>query len=213
MSDTLEVSNDGQFVGTNMAKKSYQARVREQREQDILATAARLIHEQGFTNLNMDVLADEVGISKSTLYQHFNSKEDMVRRVLLKGFDELDAHLTQPEDDPLNQLEALIRYVLTQGYAPDGFATTLVHTEIMNLFQTHDEIRAHMGASYQRINQIIDAGKAQGQIRAELSNAAIVSSMFALISTMDSPRVLNDDQDTAQLVDDIVSIWLRGIRA
>ena len=59
-----------------MTKLSYKERSRLRREQDILRTAARMIRDNGYANLNMDDLADEVGISKPTLYQHFKGKDD-----------------------------------------------------------------------------------------------------------------------------------------
>ena len=44
----------------------------QNRERDIVLTAARIIHTDGFSRLNVDDLAKKVGISKSTLYQHFD---------------------------------------------------------------------------------------------------------------------------------------------
>ena len=39
----------------------------QNRERDIVLTAARIIHTDGFSRLNVDDLAKKVGISKSTL--------------------------------------------------------------------------------------------------------------------------------------------------
>ena len=53
-----------------MKKHSYKEIERQRREEDILHVAERLLLERGYGNLNMDELADAVGISKPTLYQH-----------------------------------------------------------------------------------------------------------------------------------------------
>ena len=45
--------------------------------QAILVTAARLASTQGLARLSIGELADEVGMSKSGLYAHFDSKEDL----------------------------------------------------------------------------------------------------------------------------------------
>lgn len=194
-----------------MAKKSYQERVRERREQDILKTASRLIHQQGYSNFSMDGLADAVGISKSTLYQHFNSKEDMVLQVLLKGFTLLETHMDASEGDPLTRLEALLRHLLTTAYAPDGFATTLVKDEIMALFQHHEVVGQHMGQSYARLNEWVNLGKAQGQIRDDLANSIIISTMFSMIHVLDAPQNFGEDLSAEAIVEQAVSLWRRGI--
>lgn len=49
-----------------------------QRSRDaILGTAARLVTVEGITGLSIGRLADAVGMSKSGLYAHFGSKEDL----------------------------------------------------------------------------------------------------------------------------------------
>jgi len=49
----------------------------ERTRRDILATAARLATVEGIRHLSIARLADEVGISKSGLYAHFGSKEEL----------------------------------------------------------------------------------------------------------------------------------------
>jgi AcrR family transcriptional regulator len=49
----------------------------ERTRRDILATAARLATVEGIRHLSIARLADEVGMSKSGLYAHFGSKEEL----------------------------------------------------------------------------------------------------------------------------------------
>jgi AcrR family transcriptional regulator len=49
----------------------------ERTRREILATAARLATVEGIRHLSIARLADEVGISKSGLYAHFGSKEEL----------------------------------------------------------------------------------------------------------------------------------------
>jgi AcrR family transcriptional regulator len=195
-----------------MAKKSYQERVRERREQDILRAASHLIHQHGYSNFSMDGLADEVGISKSTLYQHFNSKEDMVRRVVLKGFMRMQDYMDDADGEPIDCLESLMRYLLQSAHAPDGFATTLVRDEVMALFRHHPEIRQQTQKAYTHLNQWIDSARQQGQIRDDLANAVVVSTMFGMISVLDTPAsILDDPLSSDAIIDQAVSIWRQGV--
>ncbi len=49
-----------------------------QREELILDTAQKILHEHGYAHLTMDKLAEAVEYSKGTLYNHFSSKEDLL---------------------------------------------------------------------------------------------------------------------------------------
>ena len=57
-----------------------------------MATASRI----GFDGLSIGRLAREVGLSKSGLYAHFGSKEDLQRSVLSAGVDQFVATVIAP---------------------------------------------------------------------------------------------------------------------
>ena len=48
----------------------------------IINTAARLFYRQGYTNTGINQIIEEAGIAKSTLYQHFRSKEELLLSYL-----------------------------------------------------------------------------------------------------------------------------------
>ena len=50
----------------------------QQREQLILDSAQRMLHEVGYAQLTMERIAEAVEYSKGTIYNHFSSKEDLV---------------------------------------------------------------------------------------------------------------------------------------
>src|SRR5215211_5667849 len=50
---------------------------RSQRREDILARATELFARDGYADLDLQVLADSLGIGKGTLYRHFGSKQDL----------------------------------------------------------------------------------------------------------------------------------------
>ncbi len=60
--------------------------------EDILAAASDLMMRKGVKETSLKDIANEVGISKGTLYYHFSSKDDMI-------FEIADKHLTQVTDD------------------------------------------------------------------------------------------------------------------
>ncbi len=61
-----------------------QQEIRE-REQAILDLAQTMLLEQGDQGLSMDRIADEAGVSKGTVYQHFASKEDLLAALAVRS--------------------------------------------------------------------------------------------------------------------------------
>ena len=61
-----------------------QLEIRE-REQSILDLAQKMLLERGNLGLTMDRIADEAGVSKGTVYQHFASKEDLLAALAVRS--------------------------------------------------------------------------------------------------------------------------------
>src|SRR5881394_870840 len=104
-----------------MTKRSYKELEKQRREEEILDSAERLLLERGYTNLNMDELAEAVGISKPTLYQHFKSKDDLLARVIQQAFDIVHQRLEMSAPCPaIERLELVMRSLLESHHAPDS---------------------------------------------------------------------------------------------
>ncbi|GAA6130405.1 TetR/AcrR family transcriptional regulator [Halopseudomonas sabulinigri] len=90
-----------------MQKESRKVREFRRREQEILDSALRLFLEQGEDSVTVEMIADEVGIGKGTIYKHFKSKAEIYLRLMLDYERDL-AELLHSKDIERNQ-EALSR--------------------------------------------------------------------------------------------------------
>lgn len=90
------------------------------RKKEIINACIRLINEKGLDLSSMQDIANKVGISKSTLYFYFDSKESLYREVFLhchrmdcqacnEGIDELDHAL----DKLCKRFENIINYAIS----------------------------------------------------------------------------------------------------
>jgi len=59
-----------------------------EREKQILSVARKLFDEVGYLGLTMDRIAEQVGWSKPTVYQHFSSKEEVMMGLALENIRE-----------------------------------------------------------------------------------------------------------------------------
>ena len=75
----------------------------------ILDTASRVFYEKGTLAVGVNELAAEAGVSKVTLYRHFDSKEALVAAFLRRRSDRVSAWLREVSDglEPRDRVLAL----------------------------------------------------------------------------------------------------------
>ncbi len=85
------------------------------RHEEILDAAARLFAEHGYSETDTQLLADQLGVGKGTLYRYFPSKRELflaaADRVMNRLREHLDAGI-QGIDDPLDRIATAMRAYL-----------------------------------------------------------------------------------------------------
>ena len=81
----------------------------------ILNAAARLATVEGLDGISIGRLADHIGMSKSGLYAHFGSKEELQLATIDKAQEIFQAEVVEPSmtEDPIAMMEALGRNFLS----------------------------------------------------------------------------------------------------
>jgi AcrR family transcriptional regulator len=65
----------------------YRVKQLQMREEAILDAAHVLLGKYGYDAMTMDDVASEVGIAKASLYKHFESKEKLAAKTMVRLFD------------------------------------------------------------------------------------------------------------------------------
>jgi AcrR family transcriptional regulator len=63
----------------------------EQTRAQIVDTAQRLFAELGYDATSLQMIADELGLTKAAVYYHFNAKSDLLHAILLPGIERIEA--------------------------------------------------------------------------------------------------------------------------
>ncbi|WP_335971122.1 MULTISPECIES: TetR/AcrR family transcriptional regulator [Streptomycetaceae] len=67
----------------------------EQTRQQILDTAQRLFSELGYSATSLQMIADELGLTKAAVYYHFRAKHDILHAAMQPGMERLKALLDE----------------------------------------------------------------------------------------------------------------------
>ena len=157
--------------------------------QRIVGAARRHFFAHGFRSVTMDDLAEELGMSKKTLYTSFPGKEALVRSVLLDKFRsvEMDLHriaFAASTDvlDSLHQLLACVQRHAEEIQPPFVRDMRREAPEMFQLIQSRrrDVIQRHFG-------QIFDEGRSAGIFRRDISTRLMIEILLGATEAIMNP--------------------------
>ncbi len=110
-----------------------------QMRNDILNKATDLFLNYGFKSVTMDDLAQEMGISKKTIYSHFENKTKLVEEATMNLFWEISNgidHIIALKKNPIEELYEIKKFVMVR--LKDEKASTLYQLQkyYPRLFET-----------------------------------------------------------------------------
>ena len=104
----------------NMAPRTLPAKRESSAEtpdvrQRILDTASTLFYERGVRAVGVDLVVDESGVAKTSLYRHFRTKDDLIVAFLeredVEFWGQWDAVAARHAGDPAGEIEAHMRWI------------------------------------------------------------------------------------------------------
>lgn len=155
-----------------------------ERKAQITQATLRLAAEHGLHGVSMSRIAAAVGISNAALYRHFNSRDD----ILIAAYDLLDERVHRW----IESCEAPTAMQRLRGLCESHASLFSVDVEGFNapMFQfivwiPRDRVREHVDICHRAVLdafvEILEQGKAQGVVRADLDSELAVSELYAWI--------------------------------
>ncbi|MDF2841211.1 MAG: regulatory protein TetR [Clostridia bacterium] len=160
-----------------------------EKKERIIDTAEKLFLQKDFESTSMDEIAKESHLTKRTVYQYFNSKEDLFYAVALKGTNDYISNCEEALKTGRNALEKLrlLNKTYYQFYInhPGMF-------RIMN-YQPDNKQNCEASPSYQELGafknrivqlymDIVEGGQSDGSINAKLNPK--YAAYFGLLSSV-----------------------------
>jgi AcrR family transcriptional regulator len=147
------------------ASRRRRERDRQALRDSILQAAGEVFLERGYEGLSMRMVAERIGYSATTIYHHFENKDDLLFAVVDQGFERFATELAaaaESTDDPRERLNAIGR-----AYVRFGLNNPM-HYEMMFMRRTSFLLTcrdgdtqpriAAFGVLQQAVQQALDAG-------------------------------------------------------
>lgn len=185
---------------------------REQRRQQVLAAALQVFSTSGYHAASMDDIAEQAGVSKPVLYQHFPGKLDLYLALLDAGIDDLmvaaNAALTTTTDNR-QRVTGMVNAYFTFVEEPRGAFRLVFESDLAN----EPAVRQRVDAADLALARKSAAVIAEDTGLSEEQALLLASGMQGMVEVA-ARRWLRggaDDVSRAEAADLISSLAWRGI--
>jgi AcrR family transcriptional regulator len=182
-------------VVSTRAEGRFRSITRSAAQTRILDAALKLIGENGVSGTSLQMIADEIGVTKAAVYHQFKTKEEIVIALTereLGGLEEV-LEAAEAEQSQPRARELLLERVIDVAIERRGAASTLQFDPvIVRLLAEHEPFQQFI----QRLYSVLvgDAGDDARVTAAMLSGAIAVGVMHPLVAGVD------DDVLRSQLI-------------
>ncbi|PYK68431.1 MAG: hypothetical protein DME45_07500 [Verrucomicrobia bacterium] len=181
-----------------MMKRATKSRARSRQSdsnpQRIVDAARAHFFSHGFRSVTMDDLADELGISKKTLYAHFPGKIELLEAVLADKFAGVEAKLKEvtrahPRDFPatLHELLAGTQRELDEIKPP--FVRDM-RQKAPQVFKVIERRRAALIERY--FGKLFTEGQRAGMVRKDIPAKLIIEILLAIVQAIMNPSKMEE---------------------
>jgi len=178
-------------------------------QRGILEVAVAAFNEHGYDATSIGMLAARLGLSKSAIYHHVASKEELLALALDEALDGLEGVLRSPQatvGDAADRLEAVLRGAVLV------LADRLPYVTLLLRVRGNTDVER---AALQRrrafdraVAQLVADAHAEGALRADADAAVVARLLFGMINSLTEWYDPAGPTQPEQLADTIVALAL-----
>ena len=187
-------------------------RRKERKKEDIRQASLELFKTFGFRRVTVHDIARKAGVSPATIYNHFGSKEELVRHVVKRLILQTTERYWSIMDDEKPYLERLETIVFDKTEMARQYDGEL----IQSIASSDPEVQELVDALYQkaakRIVSFFEEGTRLGHFNPELSREALLLYVDILRKgILAHTDLFAVPEENANLVRELISLFLYGL--
>jgi AcrR family transcriptional regulator len=182
-------------------------------QQGILDVAVAAFNQYGYDATSMGVLADRLGLSKSAIYHHFASKDEILERALDVALSGLEGVLNEADATggrAADRLDQVLRGAVHVLVDKLPYVTLLLRVR----GNTEVERRAlsRRRAFDKRVTALVSEAQSEGSLRSDIDVRIVERLLFGMINSIVEWYRPGGKEDADRLADDVVAVALDGLR-
>jgi AcrR family transcriptional regulator len=180
---------------------------------EVLEVAVRAFNEFGYDATSMGTLAERLGLSKSAVYHHFASKEQLLEAALDQGLGALEGVLTEPgarEGSPA----ARLRFVL--DHAVHVLVERLPYVTLLLRLRGNTPVeRAALDRRREfdrAVTALVVEARDAGELRDDIDPRVAERLLFGMINSIVEWYRPEGPEDARRLAADVLAFAADGLR-
>ncbi len=162
--------------------------------QRIVSTARAHFFNHGFRSVTMDDLAEDLAISKKTLYAHFPGKINLLEAVLADKFADVEARLQKITTTHPHDFAATLRELLAGTQRELGeIQPPFVRDMRQKAPQVFKVIERRRGALIQHyFGKLVNQGQRAGMVRKDVPARLIIEILLTSVQAIVNPTKMEE---------------------
>lgn len=154
--------------------------------------------QRGYAAMTLEDVMDSIGISKTTLYAHFRSKEELAASVLLREMERVEAFLRSlnPRVSAADRLAEFVRWCFAMRFREPR----LMLGDFAQHLRPSGKANPRVVETEQRITdtleKIVAEGQKEGDLRADISATILVQLVIGVVRDDGYETMLADGRIT-----------------
>ncbi|QDZ14918.1 TetR/AcrR family transcriptional regulator [Humibacter ginsenosidimutans] len=182
-------------------------------QRGILEVAVAAFNEYGYDATSIGMLAERLGLSKSAIYHHVASKDELLQLALNEALDGLEGVLIE-ESARTGDAADRLAYVL-RG-AVRVLVDRLPYVTLLLRVRGNTDVERSALARRRRFDRavaaLVVAARDEGSLRADIDPGIATRLLFGMINSIVEWYRPGGPESADQLADDVLTVALDGLR-
>ena len=181
--------------------------------ESLLQVAVKLFNERGYDGTSMEDLSRKLGITKSAIYHHVPSKEELLRLAVDRALDGLfavAAETTELDGRAIDRLEHLVRGSVLVLADRLPFVTLLL--------RVRGNTKVERAALARRrefdllVTDLVKQAEAEGDIRPDVDPAVTARLIFGMVNSLIEWYKPRRGSSATEVADAVCKVAFEGLR-
>lgn len=181
--------------------------------ESLLRVAVRLFNERGYDGTSMDDLARRLGITKSAIYHHVASKEELLGMAVDRALDGLFAVLAEAgerDGRAIDALEHLVRGSVEVLVEQLSFVTLLLR--VRGNTEVERSALARRREFDRAVTELVQRAESEGDVRPDVDPAVTSRLLFGMVNSLIEWYRPRDGAGSTALADAVCAVAFDGLR-
>jgi AcrR family transcriptional regulator len=181
-------------------------------QRSVLRIAVDVFNKHGYDATSMGLLAEHLGISKSAIYHHVPSKEDLLRLALEEAMGGLEGVLTL-DGATTGAPDARLEFVLrgTIGVLVDRLPFVTLLLRLRGNTDMERDALARRRVFDRTITGLVATAQQEGSLRTDIAPGTITRLLFGTINSIVEWYKPGGALSAEKLADDVITMSFQGL--